>query len=229
MAPSRTFSSQLRRTRATFAVTTISVLVATVYLAASALVAPEAWPPALWAVGAIALVLEIPYAYLVRAFWMDLSRQGALAPSADQLRAASQQIPDGHSRLYVDHDRGWVVHCTQQCDADQFSRFEVEDLEALDRAGIGVLVGLTATTYRVMRRPAKVLRSVWADEVVRTEGEGGLRATTGDHHVSIWGRLKVARFHLRTGAFTPDADELGELAEAVLGADRTWDVEESQS
>ncbi|MFJ1900420.1 hypothetical protein [Streptomyces sp. NPDC088115] len=202
---------------------------ATAYLAASALVAPDGWPPALWVMGAITLVLEIPYAWLVRAFWMDLSRQQTLAPSADQLRAASQQIPDGHSRLYVDHGRGWIVHCKPHSHgADQFSRFEVEDLEALDRADVGVLVGLSATTYRVMLRPARVLRSVWADEVIRTDGEGELRATTGDRHVGMRERLKVALFHYRTGALAPDAVELGEIASAVCDADRTWDIEESR-
>ncbi|MET9053321.1 hypothetical protein ABZW50_19465 [Streptomyces bacillaris] len=227
MASSRTFSSQLRRARRTLTATTISIVLASAYLSVSVFLVPQAWNPALWAMAALLAALGAPYIWSVRALRRELSRQQPLAPSADLLRAASQAVPEGHSRIYVDHERGWVVHCKPNLSgADYFSRFEVEDLENLGRADLGNLVGVAATTYRVMRRPAVVWRNVWADEVARTSDEGELLTTAADQKVSVRDRLKVALFNHRTGALTPDAGELSELVSVVYGADRTWDVEE---
>ncbi|MEU5660058.1 hypothetical protein ABZ802_31235 [Streptomyces sp. NPDC047737] len=229
MASSRTFSSQLRRAHRTVIVTAVSIALGFAYLAASIYVTPEAWGPVLWTMSALLVALGIPYIWVVRAMLREMGRQQDLAPSADRLREASQEIPAGHSRIYADHERGWVVHCKPNLrGADCFSRFEVADLEDLGRADLEGLVGVSATTYRVMRRPAVVWRNVWADEVVRTSGEGELCTTVPDQEVGVRDRLKVALFNHRTGALTPDAGELGELVSVVCGADRTWDIEESR-
>ncbi|MFJ9988581.1 hypothetical protein ACIQUD_31990 [Streptomyces globisporus] len=229
MASSRTFSSQLRRARRTVLVAAVSIALASAYLAASIYVSPQAWGPVLWTMSALLVALEIPYIWVVHAMLREMGRQQDLAPSADRLREASQDIPAGHSRIYADHERGWVVHCKPNLrGADCFSRFEVADLEELGRADLGDLVGVSATTYRVMRRPAVVWRNVWADEVARTSEEGELRTTAADRKVSMRNRLKVALFNHRTGVLTPDAGELSELVSVVYGADRTWDIEESR-
>lgn len=216
MAPSCTFTSQLRIARLAVALSSGFVFLCTAVLAAAGL----------WVLAAPLFVLEIPYAWTVFFLWRQLSRQQPIAPLADKLRAASQQVPDGCARLYADHDSGFAVHCTPRWrGADHFSRVELADLEDVQRAEAGQHVGLPAVTFRVMRRPAMVWRDTWVDEAVKGADDGEFHsARANQRRTSAWNRWKIALLNHRTGVLIPDADELSRVVQIVQNADRTWDI-----
>lgn len=226
MASSRSFTAQLRASRVTFIAITAFIFVLAAYLAASLIAASSGrWTVGYWVTVGLFLMLVIPYIWMTRLLWRQMSRQQPLAPIADQLRAATQEIPSGHSRIYVDREHGLAVHCTPRWrGADHFSRLELDDVEALDRAEPGGLVGLPATTYRVMQRPATVWRDVWVDSAVRGDEEGQFHSTRTHSRSGLGARLKVFLFNHKTGVLTPDAVELGEVAHVVTSPDRTRDV-----
>ena len=216
MASSRTFTSQLRIARLALVLSS-----ATVFLCMAALMAAG-----LWIFAAPLLVVEVPYVWTVFFLWRLMSRQQPIASLADKLRAAGQEIPDGYTRVYADHDSGFAVHCTGRWrGADHFTRVELEDVEDVQRAEAGQPVGLPAVTFRVMHRPALVWRDTWVDEAVKGADDGEFHSTGANQlRTTAWNRWKIALLNHRTGVLVPDAEELSKVVQIVQNADRTWDI-----
>lgn len=178
-----------------------------------------------WAILAALAPLMAVFAWLVHFEWRLFSRQRDLAGQAEQLRQVARGIPTGMDRIYTSVLTTTAIHCRPGSTggSDQFSEFDMSDMDAMDRKEPGTTVDLPAVTYQVRRSVPLVWRRVWADRGIRTVQPGGY-ATLPQPTTNYRDVLRLFLLNHRTGLLVPDRSELANLLHTIENADHTGDT-----
>lgn len=164
-------------------------------------------------------------AWAVHVYWRLLGRQRDFADLADQLRAVAREIPSGMDRIYTSVTTTTAIHCRpgNGRGSDQFSEFDMADMDDLDRTEPGTSVNLPAVTYQV-RRPAPIVwRRTWADQAVKA-AEPGKYVTLPQRRTNFRDLMRLIMLNHRTGVLVPDRSELEGLLHAIQNADHIGDT-----